>query len=168
MFSRDIVWTQELEFSKQWENKYNSLLFCAGLFTSFTQLNRMVWLENTFNCQLPVKNRKIFYLALLIMSFINFRYSQVLEFLNGWDKNFVHTWDTQNKILGMIWDMLSGDNTKKIWAHWFLKNPKTIVGGGLGGAESLQGVQGDALVKAWRHGCKAPEQFFFFFSYKTR
>ena len=65
----------------------------------------------------------------------------------------------------MIWDMLSGDNTQKIWKHWFLENPKKIVGGGLGGTESLQGVQGDALVKAW---VQSPRTIFFFFSYKTR
>ena len=81
MLSHDFIWTQEIEFPKQWENKYNCLLFWAGLLTSFTYLNTMMWLENTFNCQLPVKNRKIFYLATLTPSFINSNHSQVLECL---------------------------------------------------------------------------------------
>ena len=81
MLSHDFIWTQEIEFPKHWENKYNCLLFWAGLLTSFTYLNTMMWLENTFNCQLPVKNRKIFYLATLTPSFINSNHSQVLECL---------------------------------------------------------------------------------------
>ena len=42
----------------------------------------------------------------------------------------------------------AGDNTEKIWVHWFLTKPKAITAGGLGGAVSPQGALGDALVKA--------------------
>ena len=57
--------------------------FCAGNSTNFTYLNTMVWLENKFNCQLPVKDRKIFYLAKLSLLFFNIKYSQLLHFLNA-------------------------------------------------------------------------------------
>ena len=30
MLSQDFIWTQELEFPKQWEYKYNCLRLCAG------------------------------------------------------------------------------------------------------------------------------------------
>ena len=49
--------------------------------------------------------------------------------------------------------ILAGGNIEKIWAHRFLKKPKTIEAGGLGGAVSppspFNGVQGDALVNVW-------------------
>ena len=106
MLSRGFIWKQELEFQKQWENNHNCLLFSACLFTSLTYLNIMVWLRSTFNCHLTVRNRNIFYLATFTPSFINLKYSWVLELLNVWGSNFVHPWDPQNKMLGMKWDML--------------------------------------------------------------
>lgn len=48
------------------------------------RLNTTMWFENTFNCLLTVKSREIFYQATLTPSFINFKYSLVLEFLNAW------------------------------------------------------------------------------------
>ena len=42
---KNFIWTQELEFPKEWEIKYNCLLFFGILFTSFTYLNTMVHLK---------------------------------------------------------------------------------------------------------------------------
>ena len=58
--------------------------FCANFFTSFTYSNTMMLLENTFNCQLPVKKRNIFYLAtptlhLSILDIVKFLSSCMLE-----------------------------------------------------------------------------------------
>ena len=55
---------------------------------------------------------------------------------------------------------LPRDNTEKVWAHRFLAKPKTIEAGGLGGALSPQGAQGNALVNACM---QIPEQLCFFF-----
>ena len=44
----------------------------------------------------------------------------------------------------------TGDNTKKIWVHWFLAKARAIAAEDLGGAVTLAGgVQGDSLLKAW-------------------
>ena len=51
----------------------------------------------------------------------------------------------------------TGDNTEKIWAHWFLVKPKTVATRGLGGP-------GWCLVEGV--GTK-PKKNFTFFSYKT-
>ena len=53
------------------------------------------------------------------------------------------------KPLTNIKDTYTGDDTEKLWAHWFLTKPKTFVAGGLGGVVSPQWGQGDALVKTW-------------------
>ena len=66
-----------IRISKAMRKYYYCFLFCIGLFASFTYWNAIVWLENRFSCQLPVKNRKIFYRATLTQSFINFKYSLI-------------------------------------------------------------------------------------------
>ena len=58
--------------------------FFAQAFLPVLFLETMVWLESTFNCQLPVNNKKILYLTTLTPSFISFNYSEELEFLNAW------------------------------------------------------------------------------------
>ena len=58
-----------------------------------------------------------------------------------------------------------GDNTDKIWMHWFLAEPKTISTSGLGGAVSLP--SGSWMIPWCKNGCNAPQQFCFFLSYKT-
>ena len=58
--------------------------FCASFFTSFTYSNTMMLLENTLNCQLPVKKRIFFTqlhppLHLSILDIVKFLSSCMLE-----------------------------------------------------------------------------------------
>ena len=60
-------------------------------------------------------------------------------------------------------NILPGDNTEKIWAHWFLAKPKTIAAGDLGVAVSTLGGPR-------RYPCRSEAAQFFFvfgFLYKT-
>ena len=73
--------------------------------TSFKLLLKRItwiatWLKHIFTCYLPIRNRKIFYLATLAFTTL-----VVFKFLNAWGLNFVHAWDTQNRALGRIWEI---------------------------------------------------------------
>ena len=95
----DFMWTQEWEFPEHWENKYNLFIYlfiCAGLFSRFRQLNMVVPGINTHF----LNNQDIFYVATLTSSFINFKYSYVIEFLN------YTCLRPLKQMLSMVWDML--------------------------------------------------------------
>ena len=80
--------------------------FFAQALLPVTYFNTMVWLENTFDCQLPVKNRKIFlpgYTHPIILSVLN-----IAKLLSSWmfETIILCMLETLKTMLGMIWDML--------------------------------------------------------------
>ena len=79
--------------------------FFAQALLPVTYFNTMVWLENTFDCQLPVKNRKIFYLATLTLTD---KVLNIAKFLSSWmfETIILCMLETLKTMLGMIWDML--------------------------------------------------------------
>ena len=60
--------------------------------------------------------------------------------------------------------MQTGDNTEKIWVHWFLAKPKIVKAGGLGRAVSPPGGPGQCPSE---HVDANPLNNFAFFSYKA-
>ena len=156
MFSHDFIWTQEFKIPKLWGNKYNYLLFHAGLFTSFMYLNTMVGLGSTFNCQLPVKNRKCFTNYTFPVSILN-----IAKLLGSWLLE-VEIWfilETLQKKLSMILDMLYFVHLSDRYNKYYLFSSVSFHFG------DVWYLEYRVRIVNFLFGRKLAVPFFFFFSF---